>query len=725
MDGSPHQRSHAMAADDEIDLVALTSEIWARKGTVLAVALATLAVGAIFAASSPPVYEATGLIQLEEKSGRLAIPESISDLTGSAPQSVTEIEILQSRMVLGKAVAESHADWRVQPRMVPLIGEIFRQYPIPLPDWDLLAPYARKGETLQLALLEVPPNWLGQPLTVVARDDNGFDLTLPDGTRVSGQVGDRLYVRKDNFALQIADLSAPAQREFRIVQIAENAAIGALRRQLTVAERGRQSGILGLQYNAGSPELAERTLAAIMRAYLDQNVTRSAAEASTGLAFIEGQLPEAERAVRDAEARLNAFREERGTINLGLEAQTLLGQVESAELRLSDLKAKEEEIAQKYTENHPTYRQLLNDRQRLQDRLAELRQEVQDLPETEREILNLTREREIAQSVYGELLSRAQELSVLKASTIGNVRVIDTAQSREIPVAPNKKRILALAGLLGILGGTGLVLLRRALRSGLRTSSELEELGLPVLATIAFSARTRRRSKDRRQRDLLALAAPDDPVVEGFRALRTRLHFALHEARNRTLVITSSVPDVGKSFTTANLAVVAAQAQKKVCLIDADMRKGRLNKIMGLDWSPRGLSDFLSGSVPLDAVIRATAIDGLSYIPPGMTPSNPSELLMGEAFAQLVAQLDEMFDLILVDTPPVLAVTDPVIMGRVAGSVMIVERYSVSRSAQVDATLHTLRSTNARIIGGVLNAFDPRKEPAGATYAYGYQYGYR
>lgn len=708
----------------EIDLRGLLARIWGGKVLVAAVTSLAILAGALFAFGQWPIYEANSLVQLEEKSARLAIPESMSDLMQSDPRTETEIQIIRSRMVLGRAVADINRDWAAAPRLAPVIGVLMARYDLPLPDLDFLAAYARPGTDIRLDLIEVPPEWLGENIVLTLRERAAFEAELPDGTRIAGRVGEPIQIPEKGFSLRVGSLEGVPGRQFFVRQVHEETAIKGLSNGLSVSERGRGSGILELRFRSNRRDQAERALAAITRAYLDQNVARSAAEAATGLAFIEDQLPEAEAALREAERELNAYREAQQTIDLGLEGENLLTQVNALETQISELDLREDEISELYTQSHPVYRKLLNERARLEERLEALRGEIASLPETERELVNLTREREVAQVVYSQLLSRAQELRVLQASTIGNVRLIDSARATLEPVAPNKKRILVLAAMLGLFAGAGLVLVRNHFRSALRDPGELERIGLPVFATIGYYPKAERMGRRGQRPEILAITDSENMLVEGFRSLRTSLHFAMLDAPHKSVMLTSTVPGCGKSFTSVNLAAVVAQAGSRVCVVDADLRRGTLRHYFGASKQATGLSDILSGRAGLDQALRQGPIDNLCYITSGQFPPNPSELLMRQELSDLMDALDREFDLVLFDAPPVLPVTDPVILGRSVGTTLLVERYDVSIFGQVEVALATLQKADIRLAGAIVNGYDPRREYGGSAYRYAYQYNY-
>jgi tyrosine-protein kinase Etk/Wzc len=740
MDGKLNPRPHPSAADeaprnrvnmntpesdDEIDLGQLIVSLWRGKVLIAICTFVGVAIGAFLFANTWPTFQADALLQLEERNGALALPTSLSNMVASDPRSDTEIEILKSRMVLGQAVADLDLDWRVSPELVPLIGTMIARYRLPFVNKLIPERYARPGDRLLLEQLVVPPNWLNLDLDLFLVDPQRFRLTLPDGQVLSGTVGQPIHIPELGFSLSVSVIEAPAGRRFVLRQLDEIRSIADLRARLSVSERGRASGILEVRLTGTDRMGNARALNAIIQAYLGQNVARSAAEAESSLTFIRQQIPQAERNLREAEAALNAFRQEQVTVDLALETQTMLGQITRIEGELAELRRQEDELAQRYTPAHPAYRQMLDERARLEARLAELRQQVGTLPETQRQILNLSSAVELAQGIYTELLTRAQEVEVMRASTIGNVRIIDSAAAAALAVAPRKLRILALGLVLGAMAGAMLVLVRGWMRRGVQDAAELEKLGLPVFATINYSKAADTRGKRQGKLPILALEQSADLAVEALRSLRTSLHFGMLDARTPTLTITSSHPGAGKSFLSVNLAVVAAQAGQRVCLIDADLRRGQLRRYFDVTRNQPGLSEVLAGDLRAEGAILGGPLATLSFLSTGRYPPNPSELLMRSELSGLIDWCAQNFDLTIFDTPPALAVTDPVIMGRNTGATIFVAQHDVTALAEVEAATKTFASAGVRISGVVLNSFDPKKARGAYGYGYGYRYEYK
>ena len=713
-------RNPANEDQDTIDLLQLILTIWSGKWLIaLCVALGTC-LGIFVFITTPMVYQADALVQLESKSSQIGLPTALLGITDVGAEATTEIEIIRSRLVVGQAVAQLHLDWQAKPVLMPFIGVAVQRYGLPISG---LNAFARPDTSIALDLLQVGADWVGKPIILTITEVGRFKLVLPDDEVLSGQVGVPVMNANQTFALRVAKLTGAVGREFIVMQSDEASIVNGLRAALIITEKGQGSGILQLRYTSGSPMEAQRVLNAVAKAYVRQNIDRGVANANSGLQFLDTQLPIAEEAVRNAETELNDYRREAQVVDLSFESQSLLTQGAKINTDLRTLQAQEEEIKQRYTPNHPVYQQLLTNRARLVAQLAQLNTETNDLPETQRNILNMTNNLEMKQKIYTDLLSQAQSTEVLRASNIGSVRIIDLAQATNYPITPRGSRIVATWVVLGGLVGVLSVLLRSWLRRGVQSTEQIEQLGLPVFATVDYvvSADTNYKKKSDKH-SILAIADPGSVAIEAFRSLRTSLHFGMLDAPTKSIVITSSAPEVGKSFTAVNLAVVMAQGGQRVCLIDADLRRGSLRKFFSQAKNYTGLAQYLADENSLDEVLHHTQVEGLSFIASGRLPPNPAELLLRPQMANLLALLDQNFDMILIDSPPVLAVTDPAVLGQIAGGTLIIVRHDKTQIGEIEATQQILESAGVKITGAVLNAYNSKKNK---SYLYNYRYEYR
>jgi tyrosine-protein kinase Etk/Wzc len=416
---------------------------------------------------------------------------------------------------------------------------------------------------------------------------------------------------------------------------------------------------------------------------------------------------------------------EQGSLDVDRETQNVLNSIVNIETSLGSIAQEREQLRQLYTPEHPKVKALDRTSARLTEQLKETEARMKTLPATQQTVLSLSRDVEVNNRLYSELLNSIQELRLAKAGTVGNVQIIDEALPPGEPYAPNRNKILGVYTGGGLLLGLGMVFALVQLRSGVDSPEEIERhLGLPVYGSIPHSdqqQKVTKRTKKRKKQGAFVLAAeqPDDTVVESIRSLRTSLHFLLLESDNNVVLITGPREGVGKSFLALNLAAVLAQSSQRVLLIDADMRRGHLNRYVNID-KEGGLSEYIAGQIGLDEAVKPSGIDGLGLIPTGKRPPNPSELLMAQRFSSLLEQASADYDYVIVDAPPVLAVSDAGVIGMLAGATLLVARAGQHHISELESTVKRLGQSGAKVRGFVLN--DVR---IFRGYGYGYRYGYR
>jgi len=723
-------RARSGPLDDEIDLHRLFALLIDAKWLILGTTLLALLLGGLYATFATPIYKADALLQVEKKQGGMAGLEELSQAMGQERSVAAEIAILRSRMVLGNVVQQLHTDIVVRPDRNSWWDRFTAPDPVaPGVPRPLFAGYRDSETFVTVKQFIVPDNLRGRAFLLTADDQGRPELRLGEKAVLGGPADQVLRSEDESIVLELGEWR-PGSEALTLTRLTPLQAVGAIRSGLTVEEQGRDTGILNVGITGPDKERIQAVLDAIAENYLLQNINRQAAEAEQSLEFLNKQLPELKAELTEAEEKLNAYRLESDSVDMEMETQSLLGRVVSMESKLNELKIKESEVSAKFTKEHPAYRTLLEQRRSLEQERDQLNRQIGQLPETQQQILRLMRDVEVNQQIYVGLLNRAQELRIMKASTVGNVRIIDDAVVYPSPVKPRKAMLTALAGALGLILSTGYVLGAGLLHRGIETPNQLEEQGIPVYAAVPLSenqqkldriaAPTRRRKRTRHEPiPLLALNNPADPAIEALRSLRTSLHFAMMEATNKVMMISGPSPAVGKSFIIANLAVVLAQVGQKVVVIDADMRKGYLHRYFE-NQNDVGLSDVLSGQAEYQQAIHDTKVENLHFIPRGQVPPNPAELLMHGRFQALMERLSAEYDLVLVDTPPILAVTDAAIIGQQAGTSLIVARYGVNSAKEVDVSVHRFEQNRVEIKGAILNAIERRASNEYGYYAYHY-----
>ncbi|UAW99452.1 polysaccharide biosynthesis tyrosine autokinase [Halopseudomonas nanhaiensis] len=724
--------------DNEIDLLALLGALIDGKWIILGFTFLFAVAGIAYALLATPIYQANALIQIEEKTGSsLSGLSELTDMFGSTSKAVTEIELLKSRAVIGQAVQNLKLDIIATPKHFPAIGAWAARRFEPESIGDVAQPlfgldaYAWGGEVIDVFQLDVPPRYLGETLTLTAIDHASFAIADEDGNLlVEGTVGQQ--IDEFGFQVQIAQLIARPGTQFELIRQRRLNTILQYQEELGASERGKDSGIIALSLKHEDPAYATRVLDEVSRLYVRQNVERNSAEAAQSLEFLRQQLPQVRTELERYEQALNEYQTSNKSVNITIETQAVLDQLVELDTLISEQNLKRAELERRFTREHPTYQALIEQTAQLERQRSELASKIENLPQTQQELLRLTRDVTVTTEVYTAMLNTAQELDVLRAGTVGNVRVVDTADvNLAAPVAPKKSMIVLVATLLGGFVGVALVLLRQALNRGIEDPDVIEQLGLPVYAAIPFSKdqeALEKRARDRNDKGpsslLLAVNNPADLSIESLRSLRTSLHFARLEAKNNILMISGPSPSVGKSFVSSNLAVIMAQAGQKVLLIDADMRKGYVNKMFRMQ-PTNGLSELLAAQLTSDQAIRQTEVENLHFVPRGQVPPNPSELLMHPNFIAFIENVSSQYDLVIIDTPPILAVTDAAIVGRSAGTSLVVTRFGVNGAKEIEVMKRRFEQNDIQLKGAIFNAV---LKKAGA-YGYGnsgyYNYVYQ
>ena len=459
----------------------------------------------------------------------------------------------------------------------------------------------------------------------------------------------------------------------------------------------------------------------ILNSFIRQNVEYHSAEAENTLKFLETQLPTLKAQVDAAESAYNDYRQSRGSVDLDAETQGVLTSLVDVDKSIINLQQERDELRQRFTTDAPSVQAVDAKIELLKSQRGLFNGKVAKLPQTQQTILRLKRDVEVSNNLYTNLLNSAQQLRISKAGTVGDARIIDTAVLEDERISPNAKRMLSLSLILGLVASFALIWLQRTLRVVVEDPDKIEaRLGLPVYATIPHSkaevglSRLLKAGKSRGE--LLAIAQPEDDAVESLRSLRTTMHFALLGASNGSLLITGSSQAVGKSFVSKNLGAVLAQSGKRVIIIDADLRKGHLHREFDLN-REIGVSEFISGDVDLRAIIKPTSLPGLAVVTTGQRPPNPSELLMHRRFADLLDELGARYDTVIVDAPPILAVSDAAIIGRLTGATLLVARAGQHPIRELEQAVKRLKQAGVEVKGFVFNDMDTTRQ----RYRYGYK----
>ncbi|HLS42641.1 MAG TPA: GNVR domain-containing protein, partial [Paenalcaligenes sp.] len=548
--------------EHEISLSDLVNTLLQNVRIIAVTFVVVLAVGLMYAVLSPPVYQTDALIQVEDQGTGVGLAglSQISEAFGMQQSSIAgEIEILRSREVLLKAIEKTRAtDVISVDNRFPIIGDwLVRRHEAQADELAEplfgLSGFAWGGERLELAEFQVP-----RGVYYLERTQDGFVFKNEDGRVLleSGLIGQRISfdVQGQEASLAVKTLVGREGARFRVQKVSSIETFESLRQNLQVSEAGAQSRVIRLKLEHQNRQFAMDFVNAVASAYLQQNVERRSAEARSSLTFLEEQLPQLRHNVEQKEEELSEFRLASGTISIPDETQGLLRQAVELENRRLELQLKRDELRQRYKTEHPSLKALNQQLSAIQNASSQLGDDIDKLPQAQRDLLRLERDTQVNTQLYISLLNSAQELRVAEAGTIGNVRIIDFAVYAERPVKPKRALIVAVAALLGGMLGVMVALLRSFLRPAVQRAEQIEQhTGLSTYVSVpesntqkgfGIAALRRRRGQGRQQ--LLALEQPDDPSIESLRSLRTGLKFAMMGTEGKTLAITGATSGVGK-----------------------------------------------------------------------------------------------------------------------------------------------------------------------------------
>ncbi|EXU58748.1 tyrosine-protein kinase ptk [Acinetobacter baumannii 24845_10] len=715
--------------EDTIDLKELFFSLIAQWKLIALCVILSVVCALLYLRVTPDTYSVDALVQVEDSKGAsAALLGDLSQMIEQKSPAQAEIEILKSRLVLGTVIKDLHLNIQVSSTENTLTHRL-------LSDADYKTEYTTKSvifkdglKSFDIRQFEIPAYYLDKNL-LLDFDKQSLRLTDP----VTEEVILTVPLNKVNHVAGPHGLWKVAiftkdqfDATYNIKSLSLPIAVNAISANYAVAERGKLTGVLGLNYQGQDKEHITKVLNAILATYSAQNIERRSAESAQTLKFLDEQLPDLKKQLDDAERQFNKFRQQYNTVDVTKESELYLTQSITLETKKAELEQKQAEMAAKYTAEHPAMREINGQLAAINKQIGELNSTLKQLPDVQRQYLQLYREVEVKTQLYTALLNSYQQLRIAKAGEIGNVRIVDTAVEPVEPIKPKKLLVLILSVFVGGFIGALIALLRNMLRTGIKDSGQIEnEMDLPVYATVPRSPIQESRIKILKKKKsipILAVKNSDDIAIESLRSIRTAIHFALANAKNNIIMIAGPSPEVGKSFISTNLATIFAQGNKRVLLIDADMRRGYMHKYFDVDVKP-GLSELLSGQADLQKVLHKTQVANLDVITRGKSPTNPSEILSSNQFKELLEQLQSQYDHIIIDTPPVLAVTDGIIISQYTGVNLIVARYAKSQMKELELTVNRFEQAGVKVNGFILN--DIQRASAGYGYGYNYAYAYK
>ena len=693
------------SAGDTITLLEALGILWKNKWTLVFCIVLGAVVGGVIGMWIRPQFTSDILLQVNVKGGNKAtkaMGEMGALLDMSSPADA-EIELIKSRMVLDFVAAEEHLAYSATPV-----------------DW-LNRLLHREGR-MDIEELSIPAIARAERWMAVATGPNTYAVYTPEETKLlEGKVGDRLVApyAGDSLVICVKLMRATEGEEFRISQRNPLSAVRGLAKSLNVAEKGKQTGIIGVKYSHRYADRAASILNSIAKTYLRQNVEMRSAEAQKTLEFLEAQLPGVKSKLDSAEKILADYRHKIGSVDMTGETKAHLDKEVTLQREILALEQERQAAMRLFKEEHPNVRTIVKQQDKLRGELARLKKAAETMPLTQQEVLRLQEEVAVNSEVYTNMLNNIQQLRVVRAGEVGNVRIVDYAQIEPIQSKPKKFNILICSVAAFLMLGILFVFLKRMLRNGVRSSLEVERAtDMSVFAKIPQSGNSMLKGRGHLRRGKpFVLTNPDDPVSESFRSLQTALDFSLGE-NSKVVMITGLIPGVGKSFVSLNLASLFAESGKKVLLIDADMRLGMLRGRPDF-----GLAEVLSGKATLDTATVNQEGSNFYVMGAGKALNAACELLRGEGLGKLVAEARTKFDYVFIDTPPLSLVTDAELVYPIADFGLYVLHYGKHSIDEIKESIDKLRRYAQKPGAFVMNHCEHESGHYGYGYGY-YRYGY-
>lgn len=694
---------------NEIDLLVLFNILFSKKYLIIFVALVFSICAYIYTVVKTPIYVATVLIQLEKNPQSSLINNMMLNLSDARDSAATEIGIFKSRKVLGKASDDLGLQIVAKPNSTSIIRRLLSHL---------------SGEItprISVAQFTVPPLSEDKTWTLTVLDGDRYQLQSEDNQTLTGKVNQP--VNGHGVSLNISGIDAPPGTTFSLTKRSRLATINDLLQNIKIIELEKGGELLQVSFSGTDPQMIAVTLETISQSFMQEDLQRKAEETSKSLAFVNDLLPGVLQKLNQADDRLHQFKEENSSVDLSLEAKEVLESSVSIQAQKNQLTLAKAELSKLYTKDHPLYRALLEKEKFLLKEQNLLAQKITTMPKKQQDFLSIKREVEAEHEIYMQLLAKQNELSIVKASTVASIRIIDDAVTDLQPTGAKKTLVVLMALMLGLIMSSGYYLLKFALRSPLEDPDQIERYGVDVLASIPVSKWLQRRKNfithPRNQLPnpvWLAQHHADCLAIEALRSLRTGLLITLSVLEKRSVLISSATPHAGKTFISANLASVMASTGKRVIIIDADLRRGHIHSLLGMT-GDNGLSEVLRDKMALSDVVQHTSQQGVDFISRGETSIQSSELLACERFAEVIQWAEQHYDYVIIDTPPILAVTDAAIVAQHVGLSLLVVRYAMNSVQDLEFALRRLYKSGVQVDGVIFNAVEKGRS---APYEYDY-----
>lgn len=771
------QTANQFRHNDEIDLKEVIKTILRYKYSIIFITLIFMIGSAIFAYTKPSIYSSSTTIELiENKKNTDPADFMLQAFDGGSANVDNQLEVFKSRFLAQKAFALLDLNTRYFTTVNFRKTELYKNAPFVVNTQfidDLV--YGKKfivtpvnNETFNLKIEPVSIYSLSGILKKLGVQSYSIsDKITYDKNHNYGEI-----IKTEYFTLDLEKIRSLTNEKYEFSFIDNMGLYEHFKDNISVSQLSKNATILNLSFQDTTSLRAKEILNALTKAYMEVEVDQKTKEANLTLEFIDAQLDSINERLKKSETKLESFKEDNKVVGLNEQAMATTTQLSEYQAKLEEVQTEisilanleqfiisnqdltgltigsvnfadpalgslvtslQEEVGKRssllvdYTDLHPdaqkssqnianlkrsikiaisnNLRQLGQRKASLQGIIAKFNSSIATLPKQERELSRLTRFYSIDEKIYSFLLEKKAETAILKSSTISNSRLLDEAIENPMSIQPKRSMIVMVGIILGIILGLAYTFLREFMNNTVKNSEEIEKLSSIPIYGIIPNNKTKKAAK---------------LIDESYRAIRTNLQFLPRHSKSQIISITSSVSGEGKTTISTNLAKIISQANKKVIVLDFDLRKSSLHKEFKLN-NTIGISNYLTDQNTLEEVTNHIENTNVDVITTGTLPPNPSELILTDKMKAFVEILKSKYDYVIFDTPPVGLVTDALILMNYSDIVFVVARAAYTRKEFVKNLDRLSKEHTQHTFGMILNGVE-----IGEKYGYGYgsSYGY-
>lgn len=696
-----------------------------------------LLVGLFVVLISVPEYKVSGSLINMPSGGASNNGEGLLlSMTANSEFLNTQQQLLQSRVVLKSIIEKYQMNLTVKPLQFPLIGRFYSHFYNKYDQKNKpsapvlgLSSYSWGGDQLTFAIFKVSRGLMGKEFILQYLGGDKFNLENSDGEvllqGVIGEEYDKVVNKYENIQVEVSNIEARSKVRFSVSLRSSFPTTSSLRGKIQFSESRAKDNILNLSLKTLNPDKGARLLNSIMDKAIELNKELNVKRAEQTLEFLQKQLPGVKESLESAQNDLSVYQAQSEDIILGQPGKFLIAKISNIHEKISSLQMRRAELLGQYKESSYQIKSLDNLLSQLSKEKQQLITQVHTLPKEQQGLLNLGENVEANQKIYSNLLNEIQTYELLKAGTLSQMLVLDYAESYPVLASQPGRVTLIICLFVGLMGSLIFIVAIELLKDTIDSPDVIEKLtGLPLLGSLWESSKVKESEKRFDSGELSYLPMLDeldhfDTTLESLRGTMTAMNLSLIGDK-KIIGISGPTPNVGKSFVSANLANVFAINGKKVLLVDADLRRGILHNYFASE-NKSGWIDLLMNQVDIPQAIQNTRFENLDFISTGNKHvKNYLSTLSSEHAYNIFERLKSMYDVVVIDTPPILSTSDAGEIFQLTDVNLMVFCFQQHNSKSIVASIKQMKNFNVNIDGFLFN----RIEETGDGY-YGCKYEYR